>query len=92
MSYTAEEEFYGRAAYEGHADAYLPWANLPGSSREPYIKAALKARAAAYVDPVQEVANKLYAAVNGRPARGDGNAWGDYLKAARAAIAMGAKP
>jgi hypothetical protein len=55
------------------------------------IKAAKAARAAVYVDPVQEVADKLYAACNdGIQPRG--KAGGDYLAMARAAIAMGAKP
>lgn len=93
MSYTAEEEFYGRTAYESDAAGESrSWAQLTQSTRDAYIRVAKTARAAVYVDPAQEVANKLFEAVNGRPARGDGNAWGDYLKAARAAIAMGAKP
>lgn len=93
MSYTDEEEFYGRVAYAVE-EPYVSWDRLHDDKRNEYIKLALAVRAVVYVDPVQEVANKLYAATStGVYARTpEGNAKGDWLLVARAAIAMGAKP
>jgi hypothetical protein len=94
MIYTAEEEFYGRAAADRYYTNPTNWSTLHEAHRASWIEAAKAARAAVYVDPVQEVANRLYAATStGAYARPPaGNATGDWLLVAEAAIAMGAKP
>jgi hypothetical protein len=95
---TPEEMFYGKAAYEAGMPTRFgtAWSSLLPKEQEAWVKRALAARTAVYVDPVEEMAKDLYLAEypddhSAEGFRMNGSLMEGYRRMAKFAIERGAK-